>query len=390
MKRFSFCIILILLIIAASDVPHAKVKGVCSNCHTMHNSQGGAPMARGDQAWGGTGGATDARPNLLVASCLGCHSSTGADTIVTYNGIDFPIVYNTGGYPTNPLAGGNFYWVKTDDTRGHNVFSDYPEETLNPVKAPGDSFGFSTCGTESCHKNIHGTVSGAPGSPELNGRQGCTKCHMMGKSVNSSGKPSGYHHADDTDATPADGWRYVDSAAKGWYRFLSGHSTGDGLGVAGIEHEEWNHSATVGGTNHNEYSGVEWPGGYGFGCFGSVMTAYCTGCHGAFHSGQGGTSSPFLRHPSDIVIKNSGEYASAFGAVSGVGTYDPELPVARPGGFTWAGGPSNTVSLDTDMVMCLSCHVAHGSPYYKMLRWDYKNWPGSGTDGCGKCHTSKN
>ena len=121
------------------------------------------------------------------------------------------------------------------------------------------------------------------------------------------------------------------------------------------------------------------------------MTAFCTGCHGVFHSDQGGTSSPFLRHPSDIVIENSGEYASAFGAVSGSGTYDPDLPVARPSDFTWAGGPSNTVSLDTDMVMCLSCHVAHGSPYDKMLRWDYKSTTLSDAlSGCSKCHTSKN
>ena len=363
MKRLSFSIILILLIIAVSDMPQARVTGRCDNCHTMHNSQGGTPMAVGELPPG------DGPPhqNLLINSCIGCHTGTNTGTNTT------PYVYSITPptYGSNTLAGGNFYWVKTDDTKGHNVFPTNPEDTLDPVKAPGD-LGFSTCGTNGCHANIHGTVSDGSGGG-LDGKQGCTKCHM----VETAG-PKGFHHANDGTGT-----KYVETEAKGWYRFLEGHMSGSGCGVAGIEHEKWNYGATE--SSHNEYSGVVWDSGYGFGAMGNTMTAFCTGCHGDFHSDQGGTSSPFLRHPSDIVIKNSGEYASAFGAVSGSGIYDPELPVARPSGFNWAGGPSNTVSLGTDMVMCLSCHVAHGSPYYKMLRWDNK----ANMTGCVVCHTSK-
>jgi hypothetical protein len=63
-------------------------------------------------------------------------------------------------------------------------------------------------------------------------------------------------------------------------------------------------------------------------------------------------------------------------------------PVARPD----PDNVSNTVVVTpgTDIIMCLSCHRAHGSPYFKMLRWDYKGWPaGGGTNGCNVCHTSK-
>jgi predicted CXXCH cytochrome family protein len=38
------------------------------------------------------------------------------------------------------------------------------------------------------------------------------------------------------------------------------------------------------------------------------------------------------------------------------------------------------------IVTCISCHRAHGSPYYKLLRWDYA---GSISTGCAYCHTSK-
>ena len=121
------------------------------------------------------------------------------------------------------------------------------------------------------------------------------------------------------------------------------------------------------------------------------MTAYCTGCHGIFHE-QDSTavgSSPWLRHPSDAVIPDSGEYASAFGASGGTGTYDPQVPVSR---VDISGGVSNVVTLDDDLVMCLSCHRPHGSPYPDMLRWDYDGMVagGGGSGGCFQCHTRKN
>ncbi len=366
MKRLFFGIIFIFLIMAPSRTPHAEVTGVCSNCHTMHNSQAGDSMA---YDFDGTSFTRTATPkgNLLIYSCLGCHSATDGTTWKDST-TGAPIVFNTVEPSYNAvkgLAAGNFHWVKTEDTKGHNIFSDNPD-TLSP--APGDG-GFSTCGTNNCHTNFDQPVSGT--GFDLDGRQGCTKCHM----VSGSGKTSGYHHADDS-AT-------VLNAAP-WYRFLSGHMSGDGHGVCGIEHANWNYGAAA--SSHNEYLGFVNSGGYGFGGLGHTMTAYCTGCHGVFHSDQGGTSSPFLRHPSDIVIKDSGEYANAFGAAgSGTGTYDPLIPVARPS----LSAVLNTVTLGTDMVMCLSCHRAHGGPYYKMMRWDYKNWPGGGYDGCGKCHTSK-
>lgn len=371
-KLFLFCFLLFtfyFLLYALSL--EARVTGVCSNCHTMHNSQNGsAVVAEGPQ------------PNLLSrAGCLGCHSATNGTTWkdpIT----NAPIVFNTsapqygassdGGTTPQGLAGGNFYWVQTEDTKGHNVFANNPDNNLSV--APG-TWGFSTCGTNACHGNIHGTVSGCSNA-NLNGRQGCTKCHMM----SDSGKTSGYHHADDGTGT-----KYVNTAAKGWYRFISGHSSGNGHGVEGIEDEDWQKTSSV--TDHNEYLGaITNKTSTTLLSITHTTTGFCCGCHGMFHhqDSTGTGASPWLMHPADFALPTSGEYAAYT-------TYDPLAPAARPSGFNWAGGPSSTVSgTNGDMVMCLSCHRAHGSPYFKMLRWDYKGWPASGgTNGCNVCHTWK-
>ncbi len=360
---------------------YAKVTGPCVNCHTMHNSQNGQAMNRGDTPWGGSGTLNTPNETLLNATCLGCHSSTDGETIKTLpGGQKVPIVFNTTGYPANPLSGGNFYWVSTgvasseNDTKGHNVFLGNGDDNLS--SAPGDVGGGTCGGVNACHKNLYASTSppsfGFPGA-----RQGCTKCHMVGTDF-----PKGYHHINDTDPLK-------NSTSDGWFRFLSGHQSGSGHGVTGLIDVNWQHDASS--TVHNEYlgySGTKTSAG-GFSALGNTMTAYCTGCHGNFHIEQS-TSNAWIRHPSDAVIPNSGEFASAYNATGGTGTYDPRVPVARPTLNGWTT-PDATVRLGTDLVMCLSCHRAHGSPYSKIMRWDYKGWPASGEfNGCTVCHTGKN
>ncbi len=86
-----------------------------------------------------------------------------------------------------------------------------------------------------------------------------------------------------------------------------------------------------------------------------------------------------------LYYSNSGEYAEVIGA-----SYNPDVPVAKP---TLAAGGASTVE-NGDMVMCLSCHRAHGSPYPDMLRGDptTMNAHSYGTDntsGCFFCHRTK-
>jgi hypothetical protein len=371
---FIFCFLLY-----ASSL-EAKVSGYCSNCHTMHNSQNGSAMAYDFDGVSFTKTSTP-KGSLLIYSCLGCHSATDGTTWKDPF-TKAPIVFNTsppqygassdGGTTYQGLAGGNFYWVKTDDVKGHNIFA----ADGNLSTAPG-TVGWA-CATNVCHVNLYGVYPASGPLPELAGRQGCTKCHMM----SDNGRTSGYHHANDGTGT-----KYVNTAAKGWYRFLSGHLSGNGEGVEGIEDEDWQKTSSA--TDHNEYLGKisdkTTPAFLGD-SDSHTTTGFCNGCHGNFHV-QDDTSvgaSPWLRHPADFTLPTSGEYAAYT-------TYDPLVPVARPSGFNWAGGPSSTVSgTNGDMVMCLSCHRAHGSPYFKILRWDYKGWPGNGgTNGCSICHTTK-
>ena len=345
------------------------VAGQCSNCHTMHNSQGAEPMA---YELSGSTFAAKAEPNaqLLITDCVGCHTATDGGTwqdSVT----GAPIVHNTAepsygatsdGVSHQGLAAGNFYWVSRDDANGHNIFTD--DADLDG--APGDASG---CSNDSCHVNFHSPYTG---SGFLAGRTACQGCHM----VSGVSEPSvtSWHHA-------GDGTALVDSADQGWYRMLAGHRNGDGHGVSGIESPDWEHDPSS--ASHNEYLGIEGDktDSDGLSTIGDSMTGFCVGCHGDFHvqNDLSGGGSPWLRHPADAVIPNSGEF-------TGYVTYDPLTPVARPA----LTAVSALVTPGQDMVMCLSCHRAHASPYAKMMRWDYVGGALSeALSGCSNCHSRK-
>jgi predicted CXXCH cytochrome family protein len=354
----ALCFLLFALCFLLFALPlEAKVAGNCSNCHTMHNSQGGRSVAKDFD--GSSFSSTDTpKENLLIYSCLGCHSATDGSTWQD-SATKAPIVFNTIAPTYNTakgLAGGNFFWVIADDTTGHNILSSDAYLSV----APG-AVAFTTCGTNSCHANLDRVVSGTGSG--LDGKQGCEKCHLDPK-----------HHANDHDYMVGG---LVTSAEQGWYRFLSGHEAGVGLGVEGYEDADW--QKTFASNDHNEYLGNQVSGSYGFYGLGDTVTAFCTGCHGDFH-GRQGSQSPWLRHPSDAILPISGEYANYT-------TYDPLVPVARP----FLDVPNSTVTPGADMVMCLSCHRAHASPFFKMMRWDYKSSTLSeALSGCNVCHTSKN
>jgi len=356
---------LMLLVLVSASGGNAMVSGPCSNCHTMHNSQDGEIDID-----------SGPNPSLLTNDCVGCHSSSGHSTYYEMDGCKVPVVLFTGGEPTEYLAGGNFYWVKEelggDDTKGHNVFLNESDELLD--EAPGSVI---SCGTTACHNDLSNPYS--DDNFDLKGKYGCEGCHINVR-----------HHANDHSNGESGA---ITAESEGWYRFLSGHKFTT-LGVEGYEDGTWEaglHDNTdhVGATNHNEYLGrADTDGGYGFGADGGVgntTTAFCTGCHGRFHSEQTDANAMWVRHPSDAVIPAEGEYQY-------VTSYDPLSPVARPQVPETSSG---AVTPGTDMVMCLSCHRPHGSPYADMLRWDYSAQISGGSEdaaagiGCFFCHTTK-
>ncbi len=349
----------------------AKVTGPCVNCHTMHNSQDDSAMATygaDGQPWKGTGpyGA------LLRATCLGCHG-IATSKIVTIGGSDIPQVYHTDG--SGDLAGGNFAYILgakgggASDAKGHNVKDVVnPDDVLNAAPGLMPSSGHNmiindtnlTCaGQIGCHGNRSGTIGS--GTPSLKG------AHHQ----NVNGKC-------DTADTVANS-----------YRFL--------LGVKGLENtgaSKWQNASSG---DHNEYFGATTPMNIGCGnsCHlgpsGSVkppnntISGFCATCHGQFHDQTeiGVTSSSFKRHPSDVVLPTSGEYA-------GYTSYSVEAPVGRT---TVPDSPSNTVTPGTDVITCLSCHAAHATNYPDLLKWDYDNMivaDPTKSGGCFTCHTQKN
>jgi len=103
--------------------------------------------------------------------------------------------------------------------------------------------------------------------------------------------------------------------------------------------------------------------------------------------------SPWFRHPTGIVLPKTGEYANynpEFAPTSNkpnTRVYSIDAPVARD---PVPSLPLETVELGKDMVFCLSCHMAHASPYDSLLRWDYDTIEsGESGGGCLICHTGK-
>ena len=346
----------------------AKVTGVCSGCHTMHNSQGGDPMA--------TGGPL---ATLLTNDCVGCHSSSDSSTTYVLGTSTVPVVNFTGGAPATYLAGGNFWWVADkggdDDAKGHNVLG-ISDDFLDPLPfAPGGG----SCGSfNNCHKSL-----AEPLPEELKfmfAGNGCQGCHL---------NPA--HHADDSATVIG----AQSSSTDGYYRFLSGHGPNAyNHGVCGIEDDDW--QASKGPGDHNEYLGVSASKTVPISLSsGHTVTAFCCGCHGNFHVEQQCSvitgECKWIRHPSDAVIPDTGEYADAFDAGgTGTGIYNERVPVARPS----LSNVSSTVAIGTDMVMCLSCHRPHGSPNDDLLRWKYTgdggcDAQGKSECGCFVCHTQK-
>ena len=225
-QRFLVFLSTILSVCLASVCAQAKLTGPCSNCHTMHNSQDGLSTVNS-----GTG------TTLLFEDCIGCHSSDTDQTIISGT----PIVFNTVP-PTNPLAGGNFYWVSqggaANDVFGHNVWGvTGVDNNIDPVTVGAPGNGGFTCGT-SCHASL-------ATDPALNAdfgdgpKGGCQGCH--------------YEVAHHDDSKP-------------WFRFLKGHIAVSAY-VEGIEAPTWEQNAVTNPADRNIYKGTNatytWGNGLG-------------------------------------------------------------------------------------------------------------------------------
>jgi predicted CXXCH cytochrome family protein len=285
--------------------------------------------------------------------------------IESLSGSEVPQVYHNDG--TGDLAAGNFIYIlgggkggAGSDNKGHNVVDfGNNESTLSDPPGHGHSGLIPSIG-------INITCSGIYG------------CHGL---RTSGGGITGAHHNN------VDGQLSTANEIYNSYRFLKG--------VKGFEYMGTYKWQNKDASNHNEYFGDTSPMVYGGGtctiCHAAIglepdnntISGFCNTCHRDFHilAGIGNdTNSPFTRHPTDVILPGAGtEYA-------GYTSYNISAPVART---SVPAVPSSTVAAG-DVVMCLSCHMAHASNNDDMLRWDYRNTTlATAITGCAVCHTSK-
>jgi len=371
MKKLTKVLLLVFLgVVMISGTAYA-ISGQCSGCHTMHASQNGTTWGDGPLDY------------LLLYTCINCHSGP-ADTAQTGDGA--PIVFANTGTPSGQgnsytLAGGNFYWVATSgaglDSYGHNVAGIAgPDGSIvtdgglrppgwDPAATPGAITGDGQVNAGNATWTIQLTCAGQYG------------CHGNHTGSTQDEGIQGSHHSN----TGGTSTRALNpTTVGGSFRFLGG--------INGLEDTDWNWAETT--SAHNEYYGVNGNAAY---ANKRTINYSCAQCHGLFHSDIGGPSSPWTRHPTDFSLGSAtgAEYSRYNPDVGGGGnTYSLEAPIARD---SVATDPSSSITVATSIVMCLSCHRAHGSDQPDILRWRYAGiQAGSGTTdtGCFTCHTCKN
>jgi predicted CXXCH cytochrome family protein len=313
------------------------LQGVCSNCHTMHNSQAGTSMN-----FDGSG--TPNTQLLKAADCLGCHNNGTANAGFVAG--DIPQVMDS----TDPTAAG--YFVAGANNAQHN-----------PVDG-----GVITA---------DGVLSTAPGGTHAAATftcAGATGCHIASSThhSNAAGKLSGA------------------SAAQS-YRFLN--AAGGATFVSGIEDDDYEILADA---DHNVYS-AENGGESTARSDATTISAFCADCHTNFHAGASNANqfnSGWIRHPTDFSLLDGQANAEH---AAGYTQYSIDVPV----GAVLTAYTDSTLQ-DTHIlgagtatsmiVVCTSCHRAHGSGQPDMLRWDYTTMnAGQGNSGgCFTCHSAKN
>ncbi|MCB2182555.1 MAG: hypothetical protein KQH63_11045 [Desulfobulbaceae bacterium] len=336
--------------------------GPCVNCHTMHNSQDGGNVV-----------GTDTPNGALIAKangCVGCHTSTNNTENVQTN---IPMVMHTGAPAATAnggtLAGGSFYWVNDSggnlDSKGHNVVGIATADATIGQVPPGWNVAF----------DANGVVGPTWASNQLTcaGTYGCHGDHTKDSDFSAV---TGSHHADDSTI---DGSTVAKS-----YRFL--------LGIKGIEDSDWEDTVAAG--DHNQYYAAHRAEDTEATADSASINYLCAECHGDFHSGagdlgidaDGSFGAAWLRHPTDIDMNNALVTGTEYASYT---TYNPLAPVGSSNG---ALVENNVTTAGNAVVLCLSCHRAHGTEYADLLRWDYTTCNAGTNDaacGCFVCHSTK-
>src|SRR3989338_3540999 len=426
----------------------------CGSCHTMHSSQGGT---NGPNMGGAAGsfillraGASSISSRAEIHKlCLQCHADNGSQASVSHQpqNVIAPKVYSSGSWsqndPFNKIgAGGNFYgeldagWSNTDGTatnpamlgKGHTLFRS------NVVPPGGDTTPITEFSCTNCH-DPHGASSTADTNTNIFRN---LKVIATGAGVN-----SGVKFYSDTTAERYLHKSYVGGVnPSGTSGYFGGTTCGDGTGGTvpcdNANQAIWPvYRGTLQGdpntdsVNSNAYgTGLDIKASTD-GTQAATMSRWCSQCHDNWHviivpgNKQKIIPKPpeytvgdwnWKRHPVDSVVPRGASPGCATGChpsrldrinyslqlikdgkalpvTSGTDSANNAyyLPYAAPA----ASGTGMEDLTDDHKVFCLSCHFAHGGPYYDNLRWDYTSAVSSGSQsgngiasnvGCQLCH----
>ena len=338
------------LVCSLPTLSMARVKGVCANCHTMHASQlnnGIGAFSNGTQTPNGV---------LLVNNCYGCHGGDGTARLDGTTGA--PLVIVSGAPTYNTLLPGGFLLKGADEKTQHSI-PDIAGMAAGLTYPPGWVDGGEN-GRGATQWNTTTLVCG-----------GTNGCHGDPTQADQAKSVSGIHHK---------------ATALG-YRGLKG--------ISGAESVSYN-------VEHNGYSGIAHLGDANNT---NTISSLCAQCHEDFHNLAAGAgdvlnaSGAWIRHPTDFALDSANLTNDAYTSMA----RNIQVPIGK----VFAGAGMNleinsTEAADFDawpttvngVVICLSCHRAHGSPYNDLLRWTYEGMVASTTgnqagEGCFRCHSTK-
>ena len=420
-----FLVFLSIILFVCSQPAGAVHKGagplVCGSCHTMHNSQGGS-SASPDNLGGTTGGSIVLlRGNISTRAdmhklCLQCHGVGGSMWDVAHppHGQRAPIVH----------SGGLLNWDQTKDFGQIGAGGDFFKEL-------DSSFDLTIAGSQTALGYGHsvGLATLIPGNPNSSKLiLTCTTCHnphgtdtplpnpydhytgtniyrnlwaAMGTVTVESGDTCGVCHSFTSGVDQQGNGRLHEM--KSWIGGITGKFSDGGnytpVVVNGVPvWPVYKDNPTI-AANNNVYDGIKGPNDHA--TRPSGIAGWCAKCHLFFHEVRvpsNATGEDWRRHPVAAVIKDS----DVSGA--GVDTIDWAHYNSIPDGFKLPAANTDT-ALDQefyyadadneDKVFCLTCHFAHGGPYYDALRWDYVTNVVQGNQsgntipsnvGCQQCH----
>ena len=411
MKRLFFIAFLGLSLSLLYTLPASAVhKGAgdltCGNCHTMHNSQGNAEM---EGASGGSvvllRGSVASREEIHNL-CLQCHADNGSQATVAFNSTyTAPKVYINGqGGAGNSTTSGTLESIfkigAGGDFSAELSWNGTGNATDTTSEGKGHSLGITNA------KPPGNTAVPGIALTTTNGAFSCTNCHDPHGAASNTSTVNVFRNLKVYPSGAGNTTGAVVNAANTGYKSgiasaFDGSNSSSGATLIWAVAEDsisGTPSSDTTKTNHYAYSGATST---------DSLSYWCARCHDRWHEDiatTNETGQDWKRHPVDNLLVDSTPTSGGGATIVDLSTYTTSVitggsavPVAEVSTQT---NPvyyrATDASRDsTDKVFCLSCHFAHGGPYYDNLRFDYLASVGSGTDygkglasnvGCQQCH----